>query len=92
MAGPAIELILRLMKKKARLMGVRFAASLFYKEWRPKDMVCMGISMFISRSKAGEQYLDSIGGDNRIEQEGSYRKYVFLVENKKRLEYGRSYL
>lgn len=92
MAGPAIELILRLMKKKARLMGVRFAASLFYKEWRPKDMVCMGISMYISRSKAGEQYLDSIGGDNRIEQEGSYRKYVFLVENKTRLEYGRSYL
>ena len=92
MAGPAIELILRLMKKKARLMGVQFAASLFYKEWRPKDMVCMGISMFISRSKAGEQYLDSIGGDNRIEQEGSYRKCVFLVENKKRLENGRSYL
>lgn len=55
-------------------------------------MVCMGISMFISRSKAGEQYLDSIGGDNRIEQEGSYRKCVFLVENKKRLENGRSYL
>lgn len=46
-------------------------------------MVCMGISMYISRSKAGEQYLDSLGGDNRIEQEGSYRKYTFLVENRR---------
>lgn len=83
MAGPAIELLLRLIKKKARLMGVRFVTSLFYKKWRPKDMVCMGISMYISRSKAGEQYLDSLGGDNRIEQEGSYRKYTFLVENRR---------
>lgn len=83
MAKPAIELILRLMKKKARLMGVRFAASLFYIAWRPKDMVRMNISMYISRSKSGEQYLDSIGGDNRIEHEGSYRKYNFLVESKR---------
>lgn len=83
MAKPAIELILRLMKKKARLMGVQFAASLFYVAWRPKDMVGMNISMYISRSKSGEQYLDSIGGDNRIEREGSYRKYNFLVENRR---------
>lgn len=64
-------------------MGVQFAASLFYVAWRPKDMVGMNISMYISRSKSGEQYLDSIGGDNRIEREGSYRKYNFLVENRR---------
>jgi hypothetical protein len=82
MAKPAIEMLLQLVKKKARLMGVQFAASLSYAQWRPKDMVRMSISMYISRSKAGEQYLDSIGGDNRIEHEGSYRKYAFLVESK----------
>ena len=35
--------------------------------------------MYISKSKAGEQYLDSLDGSNTVDKEGSYKKNKFLV-------------
>jgi len=42
-------------------------------------MVCSDFSMYISKSKAGEQYLDSLNGSNTVDKEGNYEKNKFLV-------------
>ena len=39
--------------------------------------------MYISASKNGEQYLDSLGGNAEVSSEGSYKKNTFLVEQAK---------
>jgi len=40
------------------------------------------LSLFISRSKAGKQYIDSLNGSAGISDEGSYRSNTFLIRRK----------
>ncbi|MDD3362667.1 MAG: hypothetical protein PHW34_13445 [Hespellia sp.] len=79
--GTAINLLFRLMKKKARTLNACFVASEYYRTWKPINMISSTFSMYISKSKAGEQYLDSLSGNNRLDQEGSYKANTFLVHN-----------
>lgn len=76
----AHNLILHLMRRKAKQMKAVLVASIFYlqdfsEEFRPLDY-----SMYISKSKAGEQYLDSLGGSNCVDTEGSYKCARLLVD------------
>ncbi len=79
MVGETMDMIFRLMKRKAAQLGAYLVMSMGYKTWQPKEMACSDFSMYISKSKAGEQYLDSLNGSNTVEKEGSYKKNKFLV-------------
>lgn len=75
----AIELILQLMKKKAKQLGALLILSRDYQDWNPKDFVKNDFFMYISKSKAGAQYLDSLRGSRYVSEEGSYEKHRFLI-------------
>lgn len=63
-------------KTKNRIESFRFRCPC----WRGRlRMVCSDFSMYISKSKAGEQYLDSLNGSNTVDKEGNYEKNKFLV-------------
>lgn len=79
MVGETMNMIFRLMKRKAAQLGAYLVMSMEYKTWWLEEMACSDFSMYISKSKAGEQYLDSLDGSNTIEKEGSYKKNKFLV-------------
>lgn len=79
MVGEAMNMIFCLMKRKAAQLGARLVMSMEYRTWKPDEMVCSDFSMYISKSKAGEQYLDSLNGSNTVDKEGSYKKNRFLV-------------
>ena len=40
------------------------------------------LSLYISKSKAGNQYIDSLSGSAQVSDEGSYRSNVFLIRKK----------
>lgn len=74
-----MKAVFRLMKKKAEQLGALLVMNTEYKTWKPEGMVCLDFSMYISKSKAGEQYLDSLNGSNTVDKEGSYKKNRFLI-------------
>ena len=78
----AIALLVYMMRKKATQMGAILAVSISYHEKLSEEFSALYYSMYISKSKAGEQYLDSLGGNNRIDREGSYRRESFLFDKK----------
>ncbi len=79
MIGEVMKVVFRLMKKKSEQLGALLVMNTEYKMWNPEGMVCSDFSMYISKSKAGEQYLDSLNGSNTVDKEGSYTKNRFLV-------------
>ena len=79
MVGDVMKVVFRLMKKKSEQLGALLVMNTGYKMWEPEGMVCSDFSMYISKSKAGEQYLDSLDGSNTVDKEGSYKKNRFLV-------------
>lgn len=53
-------------------------------DYRKKDMpgfTWTQYAIYISKSKAGSQYLDSLGGQATVNSEGSYKSGSFLVRN-----------
>jgi hypothetical protein len=80
MQAHAVKMLFRLLRKKADQMNALFMASVGYQIYHPEDMVCVDCAVYISKSKAGEQYLDSLGGENCVDKEGSYRENIFLIE------------
>ena len=53
-------------------------------DYRKKDMpgfTWTKYTIYISKSKAGSQYLDSLGGQATVSSEGSYKSGSFLVRN-----------
>ena len=53
-------------------------------DYRKKDMpgfTWTKYAIYISKSKAGSQYLDSLGGQATVSSEGSYKSGSFLVRN-----------
>ncbi len=77
--GDVMKIVFRLMKRKAEQMGALLVMNMEYKTWKPERMVCSDFSMYISKSKAGEQYVDSLNGSNTVDKEGNYEKNKFLV-------------
>lgn len=83
MTNKAFHMLLHLMQKKAETMNVLFAASMTYRSCLSNDMIPVDYSMYISKSKAGEQYLDSMGGSRCVDNEGSYDRRKYLLEKKR---------
>lgn len=78
----AFRMIFRLMQKKAEDMNVLFVASMVYRNSLLDKMIPVNYSVYISKSKAGEQYLDSMGGSNCVDKEGSYNRSQYLLEKR----------
>lgn len=80
MQKPAAEMIFQLMEQKAKLLNALLVASTSYLKWKPERMHYALFSVYISRSKAGSQYLDSLDGSQSVVNEGSYQTHNFLLE------------
>lgn len=79
----AYKLIFSLMKKKAKDMNALLVTSIDYQQYLREELTPIFYSMYISKSKAGEQYLDSLDGNNRANKEGTYFRQKFLIEKQK---------
>ena len=70
-----------LVKEKAEKLGARFVLSRNYKNvLENKNYVLTNFYMYISASKNGSQYLDSLGGAAGVSDSGSYTCNTFLLE------------
>lgn len=77
--GQIGTMFIELTQRKAREMGTMLALSMDYCDTAPKDFVQTRLNLYISASKAGAQYLDSLGGNATVSSEGSYKSSNFLV-------------
>lgn len=74
-----------LARQKAEALGAVLVLNLDYREAAKEGFAQTSLHLYISASKAGGQYLDSLGGAAAVSSEGSYKKNVFLVEQAKSL-------
>ena len=70
------------------MLGAQLVLSLDYREVAAGDFAQTSLPLYISASKAGGQYLDSLGGKAEVSSEGSYKKNIFLVKQDKSLPGG----
>lgn len=88
--GPAEQLqvealFIKLVQQKAEALGAMLVLSLDYREAAKEGFAQTYLHLYISASKAGEQYLDSLGGKAGVSAEGSYKKNTFLLDRSKGL-------
>jgi len=69
-----------LMIKKAKQMGAMLVVSNLYDTVVCKDFTRTLFHIYISRSKAGAQYLDSLNGSAMVSDEGGYRANNFYIQ------------
>lgn len=72
----------KLAQQKAEALGAALVLSMDYQNAAKEDFVQTRLYLYISASKAGEQYLDSLGGNAETSSEGSYRANAFMIEQK----------
>lgn len=72
-------MFIELAQRKAQEMGTMLVLSMDYRDIATENFAQTRLSLYISASKAGEQYLDSLGGSASISSEGSYKSSNFLV-------------
>lgn len=77
----AICLAVEMLKKKAKQLKAELVLSDSYKKYalEGKEFIRAKYYMYISASKNGEQYLDSLGGMAGASEEGSYEEGYFLL-------------
>ena len=73
-------MFISLAKQKAEMLGAMLVMSLDYQNFADDGFIKTGLYLYISASKAGSQYLDSLGGEAGTTSECSYKKNIFLVE------------
>lgn len=82
-----MQLILDLVTKKALALNALLVVSPMYEhKMHEGSLVKRAYSIYISKSKAGEQYLDSLGGANATSQEGNFywgNYYILDEQNEK---------
>lgn len=71
-----------ILRKKAEELRALLVVSGSYRKYASEEFISAYFSMYISKSKAGEQYLDSLGGSNHVDKEGSYERNRFLIDNR----------
>jgi hypothetical protein len=72
-----------LLIKKAQAMGALLVVSNSYSTvGRLDDFVQTAFHVFISKSKAGSQYLDSLNGAASVSDEGGYKSNSFFLHRK----------
>lgn len=77
----AVCLAVEMLKKKAKQLKAELVLSDSYKKYalEGKEFIRAKYYMYISASKNGEQYLDSLGGMVGASKEGSYEEGYFLL-------------
>lgn len=77
----AVCLAVEMLKKKAKQLKAELVLSDSYKKYalEGKEFIRAKYYMYISASKNGEQYLDSLGGMAGASEEGSYEEGYFLL-------------
>ena len=70
-----------MLRKKAEQLGAELVLSDSYKGFALEEMKLIRAKyyMYISASKNGKQYLDSLGGMAGVQNEGSYEEGYFLL-------------
>ena len=85
-AGPeakeqAVKALVELAKRKAEELGVLLVLSQDYGVYQPRGFTQTRLHIYISKSKGGAQYLDSLDGEAAVSKEGSYLANRFLIQN-----------
>lgn len=70
-----------LMAKKADLMGAMLVISSSYAKTLQSNFTRTLFHIYISKSKGGAQYLDSLNGSAHVSDEGSYKVNDFFIRN-----------
>lgn len=79
----AVNLAIETAKEKANKLGARFVLSTYYQDnVRTNEYIKSSYYLYISKSKNGSQYLDSLFGSASVTDSGCYGKNLFLMENK----------
>jgi len=76
------KLIISLLEEKAKCLNALLVLSRSYADIVEKDYLNTKYYMYISKSKAGSQYLDSLNGQATVTDEGEYKYNTFLIWNK----------
>lgn len=76
---------IRHTEQKAELLGSMLVLSDDYLSVAPESYAHTRLFIYISKSKAGAQYLDSLGGQASVSNEGCYKPNTFMVKDPHRL-------
>lgn len=76
-----LDRLIDLAQHKAEELGVRLVLSYDYSDAKPQGFTRTRLHIYISKSKGGAQYLDSLDGEATVTKEGSYGVNTFLVKN-----------
>lgn len=77
--GKINKMFIELVEKKAIKMNALLVLSNYYGTIPKKDYIYTKYYMYISKSKAGSQYLDSLSGQATVLDEGQYKSNNFLI-------------
>ncbi len=75
------DLMIELASRKANVLGAVLVLSNGYCGTRSEGFAFTEFNIYISKTKAGAQYLDSLGGQATVDTEGCYRSNTFLVRS-----------
>ena len=79
----AVYLVFVAAKEKAKKLGARLVLSCYYQDdVKTKEYIKSNYYLYISKSKNGSQYLDSLYGEASVSDSGDYSSNIFLLENK----------
>ena len=79
----AVDLVFVAAKEKAKKLGARLVLSCYYQDdVKTKEYIKSNYYLYISKSKNGSQYLDSLYGEASVSDSGDYSSNIFLLENK----------
>ena len=79
----AVYLVFVAAKEKAKKLGARLVLSCYYQDdVKTKKYIKSNYYLYISKSKNGSQYLDSLYGEASVSASGDYSSNIFLLENK----------
>ena len=73
------KMFIKLLESKAQKMKTLLTLSYFYRGETNESYIYKNFYMYISKSKAGEQYLDSLQGPATIQDEGNYKTSDFFL-------------
>ena len=73
-------------KKAARMLAAPVLAPQYLDHHAADAFVRTTYYLYVSKSKGGAQYLDSMGGENSVSKEGSFKSAPFLVPQEHALD------
>lgn len=73
------NMFISLLEKKAINMNALLVLSSNYSSITSSEYIITKYYIYISKSKAGSQYLDSLSGENTVSDEGQYKGNTFMI-------------